>query len=270
MGQYWKEMLTEAIWKSLLVFFDDPKKGIGLFVLGLSVTTAIVWKVRSKEAFTEHWKSNIAIPIAGGVCTWILVLLYCLVVAPSDNSSELKARLSRSETDARSAIISREAAGTEIENLRSQLRTCKSASCTLTQNAGLELLYGEQPLKGQAIPAIDRRSSLNITVGNLRARNKGHTTTGRVHLRLYFSEKIDSHMPGIWVPTASDEPSFPSEFYLNLGDDARIDGLEVFNFEPEFSGTLDSQTPEVRAKLKCFYGAKSPAVADFLIEQKVY
>ena len=120
MVPYWSDTLKTAFCKSLLIFFDDPAKGIGLFVLGLVVTTAIVWTVRSKEAFTEHWKSNIAIPIAGGVCTWVLVFLYFLISIPSQDHADLARQISRAESDMRSAVVSKEGAEARAIDLARQ------------------------------------------------------------------------------------------------------------------------------------------------------
>ena len=53
---YWIEIAKSAFWKSLIFFFDDPKKALITSVLGVVVPTLIVWRFRSKEAFTEHGK----------------------------------------------------------------------------------------------------------------------------------------------------------------------------------------------------------------------
>jgi hypothetical protein len=52
---YWRELFGQAFWDSLLFFFETPEgawKGVGIILLGMLVTTAIVWRARSREAFT--------------------------------------------------------------------------------------------------------------------------------------------------------------------------------------------------------------------------
>jgi hypothetical protein len=114
---YWIEIGRSAFWKSLLFFFDDPKKALILFVLGAAVPTLIVRLFRSKEAFTEHWKSNIAIPVAGGICTWLLIFVYYLLVGPVQETEELRLRLANSDSNKRSAITAREGAETQVREL---------------------------------------------------------------------------------------------------------------------------------------------------------
>ena len=87
---YWIEIAKSAFWKSILFFFDDPKKALITFALVTVVTAFIVWWFRSKAAFAEHWKSNIAIPIAGGIGTWLLVFLYYLLIGPGQNMEQIK------------------------------------------------------------------------------------------------------------------------------------------------------------------------------------
>src|SRR5271166_5297061 len=114
---YWIEIAKSAFWKSLLFFFDDPKKAIIIFVFGVAVTTFIVWRVRSKEAFTEHWKSNVAIPIAGGIGNWMPILVYYLLVGPSQDSEQLRLSLAASQLNERSAVTAREGAETRAKAL---------------------------------------------------------------------------------------------------------------------------------------------------------
>ena len=107
---YWIETAKSAFSKSLLFFFDDPRKALFIFALGAVVTTLIVWWFRSKEAFTEHWKSNIAIPIAGGICTWLPIFAYYLLIGPGQDIEKISLLLATSQLNERSAIIAREGA----------------------------------------------------------------------------------------------------------------------------------------------------------------
>jgi hypothetical protein len=162
MVSYWSEIVKVAFWKSLLVFFDDPIKGIGLFILGSVVTTVIVWIVRSKDAFTEHLKSNIAIVIAGGICTWLLVFAYCLVIGPPSRSQELTNRLGRVEADMRSAVISREGSEMKVQHLE-QIPIVKilHGACKATEEQ-INPLRTQQVCSGGGTPTFrDRILAVN-------------------------------------------------------------------------------------------------------------
>ncbi len=169
MGHYWREVLHDAFWKSLLVFFDDPIKGIGLFILGLAVTTVIVWIVRSKEAFTEHWKSNIAIPIAGGICTWLLVFAWQLFVSAYQQHAELESQLKLTQEQARGAVMTRNAAEEQqrLTATAAKLQHCVVERPTIVmpqQNAVIPstCAIGQRQFPGQMFIAKD-----DIQVRNL-------------------------------------------------------------------------------------------------------
>jgi hypothetical protein len=163
MAKYWLTVVKAAFWKSLLVFFDDPTKGIGLFVLCTIVTTVIVWTIRSKEAFAEHWKSNIAIPISGGVGSWILVFAYFLVAVPSANDEELRAQLSKTVSDVRSAIVARNGAEDRALKIEEQQTAVKfvHGACRMTEDQ-LNPIRSQQPCPNAPPPTLrDRVLAIN-------------------------------------------------------------------------------------------------------------
>jgi hypothetical protein len=137
------------------------------------------------------------------------------------------------------------------------------------QRATLDLLYGDRPLEGKTLQAIDPRAALQITLPNLHAKNTGNAPSGQLHVRLYLSEEVDSHF-GQWASTQSDDPHFPSEFYFEPR--THVDAGETINFEPDFVGQPKSNIPplEIRAKLKCYYGSQKPVEANFMLIQRVW
>jgi hypothetical protein len=119
--RYWHEMFVRAFWDSLLFFFDtkqDVWKGIGLILLGMGVTTFIVWIARDREALTEHLKSNVAIVIAGGISTWIIVLLCYFVAEPLMQHREDTGDLDIASRDARQAVINMQNATVQRDECR--------------------------------------------------------------------------------------------------------------------------------------------------------
>jgi len=112
-GRYWWEAAVQAFWDALLFFFETRTgifRAIGLIVLGMLVTTLIVWLVRSPEAFTEHLKSNVAMVIAGGVASWVLVFVCYFVAVPLQQLQELVTELGKAEGGVRSATIAQQGA----------------------------------------------------------------------------------------------------------------------------------------------------------------
>lgn len=177
---YWIEVGKSAFWKSLLFFSDDPKKALILFVLGVVVTTLIVWRFRSKEAFTEHWKSNIAIPVAGGICTWLLIFVYYLLVGPGQETEELRLRLANSGSNERSAIIAREGAETQVRELDRQKNSplILHGACRVTEEQ-LNPTRAQQSCPGAPPPTLrDRVLAINARL----------TETDRNRLSIALSE----------------------------------------------------------------------------------
>ena len=132
---YWIEIAKSAFWKSLLFFSDDPTKALITLVPGVVFTALIVRWFRSKEAFTEHWISNIAIPTAGGICAWLLVFVYYLLIGPGQDTEQIRLRLAKSESSERSAIIAREGAEVREKALDHQknLPLVLHGACNVTE-----------------------------------------------------------------------------------------------------------------------------------------
>ena len=88
------------------------------------VTTLIVWIVRDQEALTEHLKSNIAIVIAGGVCSWVLILLWYVIAEPSMQYLAITGEANRDTSEKRMAAISQQAAERQRDEIATQLKEC--------------------------------------------------------------------------------------------------------------------------------------------------
>jgi hypothetical protein len=133
-GQYWKEIAIRAIWDSLLFFFETRSgvwRGISTILLGMAVTTVIVRIARKKEAFTEHLKANVAIVIAGGLATWVLVFICCFIAEPFMQHDLEASEIATSKTSERSADLLKNGDGKTIEqqsqeivDLKKRLESC--------------------------------------------------------------------------------------------------------------------------------------------------
>lgn len=120
---FWKEVFVRAFWDSLLFFFETRQgawKGIALILLGMAVTTLIVWIARNREALTEHLRANIAIVIAGGVATWLLVFVCYVISEPFMQHQALSSQLSISAERERVAVIGRNTAELQIDEVSKQ------------------------------------------------------------------------------------------------------------------------------------------------------
>jgi hypothetical protein len=128
-GRYWREVCTRAFWDSLLLFFDTKAgawKGVFLFVLGMAVTTLVVWIARDREALTEHLKSNVAIVISGGLATWILVFIFYFVSEPFMRYDSLDFQLNNAKEQIRATTINEQSAELRVEETEKQFKTQKS------------------------------------------------------------------------------------------------------------------------------------------------
>jgi hypothetical protein len=127
-ARYWADVCSQAFWDALLLFFDTKSgalKALVLFVLGTAVTTLIVWLARSREAFTEHLKSNVAIVIAGGLFTWILVFILFVIAEPPTDHQNLTAQLGSAQEETRVARMGKEAAELQAQQIEKQASSAK-------------------------------------------------------------------------------------------------------------------------------------------------
>jgi hypothetical protein len=120
---YWRDMLARAFWASLLFFFETRAaiwKGIFIIAVGMVVTTLLVRVVRAREAFTEHLKANIAIVIAGGMATWVIVLIGYAIAEPFFDHREVATQLEMALQETRTAVIARQGAELRTEEISKQ------------------------------------------------------------------------------------------------------------------------------------------------------
>jgi hypothetical protein len=112
-SRYWWEVFGRAFWNSLLYFFEKPEniwKAIVIFCLGAAATTLLVWIIRSREALTEHVKTNIGIAIGGGLLAWIVVFIAYAISEPFMQQQRLSSQLDISSQRERAAVIGKETA----------------------------------------------------------------------------------------------------------------------------------------------------------------
>lgn len=115
-------------------------------------------------------------------------------------------------------------------------------------------------VNGKSVPSGQETFSLD----SFRAKNTGSTTTGTISATLYLS----SNMPG-WNLTPSDEPGFRYAYSMSDGYTAKVDAQQTVSLEPYYGMTMGpwSEKETISAKLKVFYGADKPAVANFYIRK---
>ena len=157
-----------------------------------------------------------------------------------------------------------------------------TASCGLPKiNNGLKIMYGRADLEGQTIPVTTRYATVdgkpmvgageNFSLSEFRVENLNSQITGDVSAEIYLSKQAQS---GAWQGTASDESEFPSAFYMpasNYGNvPSKINPQQTISLTPFWVSITGPWSPTdiVAARLKIFYGAERPAVANFRIRKK--
>lgn len=135
-------------------------------------------------------------------------------------------------------------------------------------------MYGAKDLDGQTISVKTRYMTINgkpmangqetFGLDSFRAKNMGSTTTGTISATLYLS----SNIPG-WNQTPSDEPGFKYAYNMVGGYTAKIDAQQTVSLEPYYGMTIEPwpENEIISARLKVFYGANKPAIADFHIRK---
>jgi hypothetical protein len=141
----------------------------------------------------------------------------------------------------------------------------------------LLLYYGNSKLNGQTIRVAANgltsngqpvpNGQLTFQLSEFHFKNDSSQISGAVSTRLYLSRKVSSTLAP-WENTPSDERGFPSAFYAGGGIPIYINAHETWNWVP-FAGAIGKLGPDdvVSAKLKVFYGAENPVVANFLIRR---
>ena len=118
---YWWEVCTRAFWDSVLYFSpENIWKAVLIFCLGAATTTLLVRIIRSREAFMEHLKANIGIAVGGGLLAWFVVFIAYAISEPFMQHQALSGLLSTSDERERLAVIGRNAAESQIDEVIKQ------------------------------------------------------------------------------------------------------------------------------------------------------
>jgi hypothetical protein len=143
-----------------------------------------------------------------------------------------------------------------------------------TTDRGLRIMYGGKDLGGQTIPVPTRYMTVGgrtivggqevFALDAFRVKNLNAKTTGDISAELYLSEDFSG-----WNSTPSDESQFPYAYNMVGGYAARINAQQTVSIEPYYGMTQGPWpvTKIVSARLKIFYGAEKPAIADFRIRK---
>lgn len=130
----------------------------------------------------------------------------------------------------------------------------------------LQILYEGSELNGRTIFIHDRQ----VALSEFHTKNYGSHATGPISVRLYLSKQV-SEVGSLWQVTSSEEPEYPSCFWTTGASGAVINPQETWNWG-SFAGTIDTSSLDsndvMKGKLKVFYGADKPAVADFTLKMK--
>jgi hypothetical protein len=136
-------------------------------------------------------------------------------------------------------------------------------------DAHLEILYNQRKLDGQSL-SVNKANPKVIELA-LQLHNRGTMATLQwPSCRLYLSVPCGAFVQE-WVPVASDEAGFPSEFYMGQTTAGPtgppINAGETWSW-PEFAcQTGKDVTEDILGKVKFFYGAQSPSQAKFVIRK---
>jgi pimeloyl-ACP methyl ester carboxylesterase len=138
-----------------------------------------------------------------------------------------------------------------------------NTSSARTSHPAIKILHANKDLQGRLINTSGRSDVLNglvIPAFQLQA----DQLVRILSVRLYLSEG-DARWNGPWEPTRSDEEQFPIEFFWAAR--MEISPHETWN-TPEFIVQRNRGKPfsrKLSARIKVFYGADKPAVADFTL-----
>jgi len=132
----------------------------------------------------------------------------------------------------------------------------------------LAVLCEGRELNGQTITVKPVPSGALPVRIQINVRNEGSHVSGAVSARLYFSKEISG--AGDWEPFGSDDPAFPSAFYIGGSMSPAAAGI---NPQETFVWDFNGQIPQpfdapISARLKVFYGSSKPVEANFTIRKR--
>ena len=143
-----------------------------------------------------------------------------------------------------------------------------------TADRGLEIMYGNSDLNGKVVrlttrwlngngkPNLSGQETFSLT--DFRVKNLNTETTGEISAELYLSEDMQG-----WQTTTSDDPDFKNAYVMTGGYTARVNPQQTIPLAP-FWGMTQRAWPTrevVYGRLKIFYGAAQPAIANFRLRK---
>jgi hypothetical protein len=133
----------------------------------------------------------------------------------------------------------------------------------------LLILYQNRNLDGQILPVIPADGG-SFTLEPIQARNDGEkNTVSPPTFRVFFSEPTNVAPNLGWqnVGKTEEEVGFQSEGFWG-GSMQPISPHESWLTTPLYAFVTSGSKSDVRVRIKVFYGASSPAIANFTVTRK--
>lgn len=150
----------------------------------------------------------------------------------------------------------------------SVMKMAQGSGPSSSPDVHLHILYNKNELNGQTVrvPFNPQGSAKMFQLLPFSVHNSGSHISNAVSVRLYFSKQVQSSNQ--WMATPSDEADLPFCYYAGgMMAPIYINAQETWNFS-EFSGLIQNQnmdSNEIAVRMKVFYGADRPVVANFTI-----
>lgn len=151
----------------------------------------------------------------------------------------------------------------------SVMKMAQGSGASSSPDVHLHILYNKSELNGQTIRvpfAAQGSGAKMFQLLPFNVHNSGSHISNAVSVRVYLSKQVQSLSQ--WMVTPSDEADFPVCFYEGGAiAPIYINAQETWNFN-EFSGVIQNQnmdSNEVAVRVKVFYGADKPVIANFTI-----